>query len=322
MKDNYLLFRMFRSLANRATRFFNHYVLGPIDCWIIAKRKEELQHPPIFIIGAPRSGSTLLVQVLTDAFDLGYISNSHCRLFGSLLFASKFKAKDQPNKEYKSRHGTTKGGNSPSECGEYWYRFFRRKPAYVTNNDVDTNKLRCFRDSIVSFSNSIGKSVLFKNLYASLRLQSIIQTFPEALFIVIKRDLLNNGCSLLEGRKNVFGTYEKWWSVEPDNIESLRALPAYKQVIEQVRSIYRVIDRDLMASRIDLSRVMYIQYEEFCFNTHRTIVIVNEFFQSHGINAAQKYSVPVSFIIKKKIDIEKNIYNEMKKYMSVTSSTD
>ena len=45
--------------------------------------EEKLEYPPIFIIGAPRSGSTLLYQVLTDYFEVGYISNLHAHFFGS-----------------------------------------------------------------------------------------------------------------------------------------------------------------------------------------------------------------------------------------------
>jgi len=38
---------------------------------------QALAHSPLFIVGPPRCGSTLLYQVLTEAFDLAYVSNVH-----------------------------------------------------------------------------------------------------------------------------------------------------------------------------------------------------------------------------------------------------
>jgi len=45
---------------------------------LVAKHSWELPEntlPPIFIVGAPRSGTTLLTQVLISSFELGYIDN-------------------------------------------------------------------------------------------------------------------------------------------------------------------------------------------------------------------------------------------------------
>ena len=42
---------------------------------------KALEKPPIFIIGPPRSGSTLLYQVLTSYFDLSYFKNLHSKYY-------------------------------------------------------------------------------------------------------------------------------------------------------------------------------------------------------------------------------------------------
>ena len=48
---------------------------------------KQADYPPIFIIGAPRSGSTLLLQAIIEVFDLGYISNCHCNWYGAPALA-------------------------------------------------------------------------------------------------------------------------------------------------------------------------------------------------------------------------------------------
>jgi len=42
-----------------------------------------LRYPPLFIIGPPRTGSTLLYQLVVQRFDVGYLANRHCRLYGA-----------------------------------------------------------------------------------------------------------------------------------------------------------------------------------------------------------------------------------------------
>jgi hypothetical protein len=65
--------------ARRALSLANSYLLGHLESVLAPEPSEPLRHPPIFFLGAPRSGSTLAVQVVTDALDVGYISNRHCQ---------------------------------------------------------------------------------------------------------------------------------------------------------------------------------------------------------------------------------------------------
>jgi len=42
----------------------------------------DIVAPPIFIIGAPRTGSTLLIQSIAGSFDIGFLANAHAFLSG------------------------------------------------------------------------------------------------------------------------------------------------------------------------------------------------------------------------------------------------
>lgn len=88
---------------------------------------------------------------------------------------------------------------------------------------------------MAALTNAFGRPILFKNLYAPLRIQAIAHHLPESLFIITHRDEVDNGHSLLEVRKKVFGSYHQWWSMEPPDTESLKRLPAHQQVKEQIR---------------------------------------------------------------------------------------
>ena len=107
--------------------------------------------PPIFILGPPRSGSTLAMQVITEAFNLGYISNFHCKNLFSLKYTDEdFKKKidHRTPSDFESYHGDAKGETAPAECGNWWYQFFRVKPTFVTLKDVDEEKMLLFRKKI------------------------------------------------------------------------------------------------------------------------------------------------------------------------------
>ncbi len=54
-----------------------------------------------------------------------------------------------------------------------------------------------------------------KNLNCALRLGPLRATFPDALFLGIHRNEVDNAHSLLEARMNINKCYETWLSMEP-----------------------------------------------------------------------------------------------------------
>ncbi len=281
--------------------------------------KAELPYPPIFIIGAPRSGSTLLYQVLTDYYDIGYLSNLHCLFFGAPSFLERLfhplKKRQQSN--YRSCHGQTQGWTAPSECGEFWYRFFRRKPQYIPLEEADPQQLGQLRGAVSALVNALGKPVLFKNLNCALRLQPTFKVLPEALFIVTHRQPIDNGHSLLEVRKKVHGNYRTWWSMEPPEIDKLKTLPPHQQVVQQIRQIESLIERDRQI--IGPNRFMDVQYEEFCRDTYSSIQQLDDFLKGHGVKLEKSIgiaAIPSHFKPRQEIRIEQQLYSELVSYVN------
>jgi hypothetical protein len=273
--------------------------------------------PPIFIIGPPRSGSTLAMQVITEAFDLGYFSNYHCKNINSEKLSNndyKKKIDHRVPSSFSSFHGDTDGETAPAECGNWWYQFFRVDPTYVTLEDVDRKKMNRFRKNIEEMTIAFGKPIIFKNLYASLRLRPICHYIPESLFIVINRNDVENGHSLLETRKKVFNNYETWWSMKPPRFSKLKKLSPPEQVIEQIRNIHITIDMDLKASGSPLSRRFDLKYEEFCEDPNKIMNAIRLWMAKNGIFMKQRNSVPTRFKQRTAIRIENSIYDQMTLY--------
>jgi Sulfotransferase family len=252
-----------------------------------------LPYPPILIVGAPRSGSTLLYQAMVQRFDVAYISNRHCRLNGAPSLVERRFAGAAHRPTYTSNHGFERGATAPSECGAYWYRFFPRSPHHVTLAAADPAALARLRRSVARFSDAAERPVVFKNLYCSLRLEPIAHALPEALFLVMHRDLLENARSLLAGRKRRSGDYAVWWSAEPPGIERIRTLPPAGQAVEQVRAIEGAIDEARAA--IGDRRFFDVEYGRLCDEPGAVLAAVAAFAAGAGVTLTPSGEIPKRF---------------------------
>ena len=300
-----------------AARRLNHHVFDKLDLLFAPHFDSQFEHPPIFIIGPPRSGSTLIIQVLTDALDVAYMSNFHDFLFGHPALA-EFILKPLGRKSvsnYTSSHGKTMGWREPAESGEFWYRFFRRNPAYVPLDDADEAKLEGFRRSILALTRAAGRPVLFKNLYTTLRLEPLRHYLPEALFIWVRRDEFDNAISLLAARKKSNGNFAEWFSMEPPGVDEIKCLAPGGQVVEQIRSAHTLIEREIQIGRLDRNRILTISYEKFCADVNSEIDRVQDFLVRHGEHIARFYNVPPNFKRKTSPELDSQMLQQVRNYI-------
>lgn len=235
-----------------------------LDVW--ERRRHEWSPPPrwpvVFLIGAPRTGSTLLYQLLVAAFRVGYLANRHCRWYGA---PSLLRAPEAPRDEatlFASEFGQTAGGESPSECGRFWYRFFPREPQYVKAGDVSAATGRQLAGVLGALERRQGRQLIFKNMNCALRLEVLGDLLPSAVFVEVVRSARWTAQSILLARQQIYGRMDRWWSLEPPGIDELRPLAAEVQVVEQIRRITGLIAQ--ARARFGEARFVRIRYEELC----------------------------------------------------------
>jgi len=291
-------------------------VLHGVECGLLARGKNRLDFPPVFILGAPRCGSTLLYQLMLDCYDFGYISNLHCKFHGAPSLAERLFRPSRQRKpsSFESDHGRVSGWGSPSECGDYWYRFFPRSPQYAPLKDVSPGSVRDLRKSMVAMGAAMRKPLVFKNLPCSLRLGPIMKALPESAFIVVQRDKLETAHSILEARFNLYGNYDGWFSVEPPGYDTLVKKPVYEQAAVQVQSIHRLIEE---ARGTAPERFLDIEYEDICHDTHEALGRVSIFLEGQGIAVARTGQVPESFEVIRPVPIDEKIYEGLKRHFDV-----
>jgi hypothetical protein len=230
--------------------------------------------------------------VLVQAFDVAYLSNRHCRLWGAPSVAQRLRPAAPPA-SFTSRFGQTNGADEPSECGPFWYRFFRRSPQYVPLEAADPRQLRELRAAVRALGDTAGRPIVFKNLLCTLRLAPIGSALPEAVFVEIRRNLEANAASVLAARWTIHGDYSTWWSAEPPEVDELRALPAVEQAVEQVRRLEALVDRDRAV--LGAGRFLQVRYEELCDDPESVLTAVAGLADRNGFRLARRQPIPAKF---------------------------
>ncbi len=300
-----------RGAAAALNRLLHH-----VECGVLGRGGGPLAQTPVFILGAPRCGSTLLYQLLVERFDFGYISNIHCKFHGAPSLAERVFGpggrSGGSSSSYSSDHGRVSGWDAPSECGDYWYRFFRRKPQYVPLSGVRLSSLIDLRRSVRAMGVAMGRPVLFKNLPCALRLEPIREALPESLFMVVNRDWMETAHSILEARMRLYGDYGEWFSVEPPGMDALRKRPAHEQVVEQIHAVHRLIDKERAAAS---DRFLDVDYDALCRDTGAVLEEIGAFLESKGAALGVRGHVPPSFPKRTSRRIDESVYGNLREYL-------
>ncbi|MGY2575691.1 sulfotransferase family protein [Vibrio sp. C8] len=257
----------------------------------------------VFIIGAPRTGSTYLSQLITYSIGVGYFSNLHDRFYQAPYLAEKIinffgiKAK---NTNFSSKYGYIEGALSESEGGLFWRRFFPKDKEHIILDDYMQGQLKYSINRL--FKESHKKTLLFKNNFNGFRLRSLSKCFPNAKYVFIKRNTLDTAISLLEARERINGDESVWWSMRPKNMIGIESLEPYQQVVEQVERINEQIQDDINDLCLD---AITIDYEDIVTDPKKIINklshFINESILTEPKNNSVKIKLKGSDILRKKI---------------------
>ena len=237
---------------------------------------------PIFIIGAPRTGSTLLYQMLLKHTKLAYISNFMSLIPSRMIIIARHFLRYHNIKEIrKDQFGYIPGLFSPSEAGAIQRKWFEEKSSPTI-----------IRRTIIALSQLFFSAFINKNLNNSLRLENIFSVLPESRFIFVKRDPLWTAHSILHTRKLLYDSMDEWWSVKPPGSENLSFESPEYQVFWQIKTLETIIEDFLSKFK---PRHLVIQYENLCSNPEKCInEISDEFHLQKKISDFNKFKASAS----------------------------
>lgn len=258
----------------------------------------QLFFPPIFIIGSPRSGTTLLYQLLLHSYRFGYLSNLYSRLHKhpllSALITKLLLMATSASPSFLSYYGTTSGLLGPHEAGRFWYRWFPSgDKVYVGPEDVSLRTLVQLRNTVRYLCRIFLKPMLFKNTYNSLRIAPLSMAFPEALFIATMRNPVDTCQSILTARVKTNNSKNAWWGLKPKEYFDICDLPYWQQIPAQIHFIIKQIESDLKTFAPD--RHIFLDYEEICRSPASACNKVSLFLKEYGIVPDARFQIPESF---------------------------
>jgi hypothetical protein len=222
--------------------------------------------PLVLIVGAPRSGTTLVYQVLAQYLPVTYFTNlsalfPRAPLTASRLFHPRLATAGGSFHNY---YGNTSGLAGPNDGFHIWNRWLgsdRYRAPQALKADVAGDMRRFFS----AWTKTFGRPLLNKNNRNADCVGLLGRTLPEAFFVVVRRDPLYVAQSLIIARQQIQGDKRRKWGLRSLDQEMATDPMAYVDgVCRQVVEIEHKLTADQRSLQAD--RFIEVQYEDFCEN--------------------------------------------------------
>lgn len=215
--------------------------------------------PVLFITGPPRSGTTLMHQLLIRSLPVAYITNLASLLPRSAAAGAFGLTSAMANDKVRldSYYGRTRSLSGPSDGLEFWDQWLgadRRAIPQCLLPGADA----AMRSFFGRLERSSGRPIVAKNngLLGSAHL--VARALPTARFVCLRRDPLYLAQSLLKARRDIHGTSELSYGMDHQDGSADPVEDVWRQV--------RFYD-DLAATqqaRLGTDRFMITRYEDLC----------------------------------------------------------
>ena len=258
-------------MKNKRLFFSSIPYLGVLEKAFLGQRVSEPQKPSVFILGLPRSGTTLVYQYIVHRLNVAYFTNQGGHYYLSPCLATYFQrnALGDYDSDFQSDYGKVRGACAPREAGSFWGRFFGFDD-YVDFQDIPAADVQTLRTTISCIQHIFGDlPFINKNVKHMLRIDALSKIFPAAYFLIVERDLSQVALSVRHARYSTMEDPKEWWSVKPPNYSEINHLSIPEQIAHQLLSLQEQMNCDL--SKLPQERVMRVSYESFCKNPEATI---------------------------------------------------
>lgn len=287
----------------------------------IIKRHQKPRYPVIFIVGTPRSGTTLLLQLIINNFKIGYINNLIAKFWdapaiGAAIYHGLSITKSELS--YDSKFGFTDSISGPHEFGYFWRRYFHYGETHQLTKDQKTDiKSSELLSEVATLENIFNAPMLFKNPAAlCLQIDYLREVFERSIFVHIKRDPIYNAQSLLECRMKYHGSKTKWFSVKPIQYNDLKNKSYEIQIAGQLYFVLNKIESDL--SGLDENRKLSISYNELCSKPNNIVKKFDGIITANNLKLERKKNAKITnFLSTDKLTIDQNEFERLQNALSL-----
>lgn len=274
--------------------------------------------PVVFVVGLQRSGTTLMMQLLSESFLFTYPNNLVARFWeapfiGVIVSKSlQEKFKNQKDGSFASDYGVSSNMFGPHEFGYFWTKWFGFDPIHqLSEEQLNCIDVKGLKRSLFLMEHYGQLPLLFKVVPLGLNLDFIAHHFKKALFIYVKRDPLYVAQSTYLGRINRYGDENVWWSLKPQEFFELVKSGPIDQITGQVFYSQERIEKCL--DMVPPSRQITIEYESLCKKPIEAIESLGGFFGAEI--SRQDKKIPDSFPNENILKCDKDIFERLQSSM-------
>lgn len=243
--------------ASTANRHIERTLFEHLDA------KSDPGSPSIFILGAPRTGSTYFYQMCIHRWQLPYFDNfTNAALWDTPLVGIYYQwLKTDRAIRFESEYGKTQGIEQPSEGSNIvrWW-FGGGHPSQLVSVNVLPGREEHLMQTVDGVFRLTGKGLLTKNPWNCFRVRYLATHLTGAVFLWIRRDIRAAAASDLLARYVVQGSPSIWNSATPAKVHQLMSLHPAEQVIENQYEFHVALHTSL--NQFASGRFIPIWYEE------------------------------------------------------------
>lgn len=231
--------------------------------------------PILLVVGPPRSGTTLVYQVLSEQLPVSYFDNWGAMFPSSTITASRLlkRYSKRSRSSYHSYYGNTAGFRGVNDGFHVWNRWLGND-RYSVPEDIDPDTREDMQRFFAAWSEAFGLPLLNKNNRNTFCLALLASVLENAVFVVVTREPVFAAQSLLIARKDIQGDTAVGWGLGANRPRSGPELSPLEDVADQVRFIYGRLHDQL--ERVPRERVVHVRYEDFCGEPARLVARMME----------------------------------------------
>ncbi len=275
-----------------------------------------LRYPPLFVVGPPRSGTTLLGQVISYALDVSYIPTFRTDLLtyqtrppAVLLthLASAFRL-IRRRAVFESYYGKAKGFGHAADSGSIIWNYVFPE-GYLDGENLSEELKRTVHKTIAGVERVFNKPFVDKGVGHSIRIRALAEIFPNALFIRSRRDPLAVAQSVYIGRNRSEATRRNWITPKARGYLEL----SQKSLVEQSCGQQHIFDRDIDEglAAVPRERQLDVNYADLCANPQDEVEKIAAFMNRNGAETRQINRVPESFPLSNSRRVDDETYRNL-----------
>lgn len=256
-------------------------LLGQLESYTEAIELPQCEVSPRIglICGAPRSGTSVILQSLASTGLIAYPSNMISRFYAAPYLgamAQKLFTNEQmdtlgefedlrsglQSESFHSDLGKTRGALGVNEFWYFWRRFFSIEDGETLSRvDFENERTERFLNELAAWQSVDMRPIVMKGLIANWNLCALSEVLDNAHIVIVRRDPIENAISLLRAREAFFSDRKVWYSFKIPEVCRLPTSNPLEEVALQIACHDVLLDEQCRLMLKD--RYSVVTLEEF-----------------------------------------------------------